>query len=159
MTDGSRSEAPILFGSSDQRAALRVQAESYVLRASLMMRRARMLVTNDRVDTCALLTDRRTALGRHFQHYQRLKHGCIFDPIVAYAPTSSKIVARGMKIDCLELGQEFVAYQTRWLRVPPSEWRWYKADMLATVDKLSLHLDAELRAIRQLLMVAEFYHR
>jgi hypothetical protein len=31
--------------------------------------------------------------------------------------------------------------------------------MLATVDKLSLHLDAELRAIRQLLMVAEFYRR
>jgi hypothetical protein len=159
VTETSHPEAPILFGSSGQRKALRVQAESYVLRASLMMRRARTLVTNDRVGACALLTDRRTALGQHFQRYQRLKHGSIFDPIVAYAPTSSKIVARGMKIDCMELGQEFAAYQTRWLRVPPSDWRWYKADMLATVDKLSLHLDAELRAIRQLLMVAEFYHR
>ncbi|MFK3891269.1 hypothetical protein [Sphingomonas sp. NPDC079357] len=159
MTDGELSEAPILFGSSDQRKALRIEVERYVMRASLMMRRARMLVTNDRVDACALLTDRRTALGQHFQRYQRLKHGSIFDPIVAYAPTSSKIVARGMKIDCMELGQEFVAYQTRWLRVPRSEWRWYKADMIATVDKLSLNLDAELRAIRQLLMVAEFYHR
>ncbi|GAA4221623.1 hypothetical protein GCM10022253_28100 [Sphingomonas endophytica] len=159
MTDNSLSQEPSLFGSTDQRTALRAQAEAYVLRANLMMRRARILVTQDRVDACALLTDRRNALGQHFQRYQRLKHGSIFDPIVAYAPTSSKIVARGMKIDCMELGQEFVAYQTRWLRVPPSEWRWYKADMLATADKLSLHLDAELRAIRQLLMVAEFYQR
>lgn len=159
MIDAGLSEAPILFGSSDQRRALRLQAEGYVLRASLMMRRAQMLVANDRVDAVDLLTDRRTALGLHFQRYQQLKHGSIFDPIVTYAPTSSKIVARGMKIDCMELGQEFVEYQARWLRVPQLEWRWYKADMLATVSKLSFHLDAELRAIRQLLMVAEFYHK
>lgn len=157
MTGIALVEVPALFGSSAQREALRFEAEGYVRRASLMMGRARALVTDDRVDAIALLTERRTALATHFQRYQRLKHGGVFDPIVEYAPTSSKIIARTMKIDCMELGEEFAAYHTRWLRVPPSEWRLYKADMLATVDKLEQRLEAELRAIRQLLMVAEFY--
>lgn len=152
-------ETPALFGPSGQREALRVQAESYVRRASVMMRRARALVAADRVDALNLLTARRTALGAHFQRYQRLKHGSIFDPIVAHAPTSSKIIARTMKLDCMELGDEFSKYHTRWLRASPSDWRFYKADMLATVEKLATNLDAELRAINQLLMVSTFYDR
>ena len=62
-----------------------------------------------------------------------------------------------MKLDCMALGEEFAGYHSRWLHVSPLEWRFYKTDMLATVDKLAINLQAELRAIRQLLMVAEFY--
>lgn len=122
-----------------------------------MMGRARALVMADRVDAIRLLTARRNALDAHFQRYQRLKHASIFDPIVEYAPTSSKIVARTMKIDCMELGEVFGAYHNRWLNVQPSEWRMYRADMLATVDMLTTNLDAELRAIRQLIMISQFY--
>lgn len=157
MRTAPQSELPILFGTTAQRETLRFQAEGFVARAGVMMQRARVLVTDDRVGQIGLLTKRRAALGAHFQCYQRLKHGSIFDPIVQYAPTSSKIVARTMKIDCMELGEEFARYHSRWIRFQPADWRPYKADMLATVDKLVVHLDAELRAIRQLLMVAEHY--
>ncbi|RYF06122.1 MAG: hypothetical protein EOO77_27350 [Oxalobacteraceae bacterium] len=123
------------------------------------MNRARALVEAERLDCIKLLTARRVALAAHLQNYQRFKHNNIFDPVMLFGLSSSKVVARSMKVDCLALGEEFASYHTRWLGLHASEWHRYREDMLSTVDNLSAHLDAELRAMRQLIMISDFQQR
>jgi len=151
------SAAASLFGSVDARDALGMEATSQVGRAAAMMRRARTLVAADRSGCLPLLTARRVVLAGHLQRYQRFKHGRIFDPVVRYGSPSSMIVARTMKVDCMAMGEVFGAYHARWLRVRAPEWRGYRADMIDTVDMLLVHLEAELRAIRQLLLISDLY--
>lgn len=138
---------------------LHAEADHYVARARTMMARARSLVEADRQDTIQLLNGRRVQLARHFQNYQRFKHANIFNPIIEFGPPSSKVVARTMKIDCMKLGEVFGGYYNRWLGLQSNEWNSYRIDMVETVDMLAVHLGAELRAMRQLLMIAEFYQR
>jgi len=147
------------FSTLNQREALRLEASAYVARARTMMARARALVEADRVDAIALLTLRRAGLACHFQRYQRFKHGRIFDPVVARGLSSSALVARSMKVDCLQLGEVFGGYHARWRALRPTSWDAYRRDMLATTTMLGEHLDAELRAIGQLLAIAAFYDR
>lgn len=151
------SDPAALFGHSAARDALRRQAETYVAQAMVAMRRAQLLVEHDRVDTARLLTARRHALGSHFGRYQRFKHGSIFDPVVRHGPASSRVVARTMKVDCVELGEVFGAYTARWRDLRAADWPAYRRDMLTTVDMLTINLQAELRAIRQLLMISDLY--
>jgi hypothetical protein len=146
-----------LFGTSATREALGQQAEAYVSRALVMLGRARAVVRDDRVDAIDLLTARRGALGRHFQGYQKFKHGSIFDPVVRDGTASSKVVARTMKVDCVLLGELFCTYHMRWLRLCPAEWSVYRRDMEATAATLEQHLTAELRAMRQLLLISNLY--
>ena len=122
-----------------------------------MIGRARALVLGDRVRAISLLTKRRIALGACLQAYQRFKHGSIFDPVVRHGSASSQIVARTMKTDCLELGAVFGAHHAQWLALHPADWRAYRADTLSVSDMLIVRMEAELRAIRQLLMIADFY--
>lgn len=158
LLDTKAAPSSSLFGPEPARDALCREADWYVARATLMMRRARLLVLDDRVDCTTLLTARRGSLGEHFRRYQRFKHGMIFDPVVQHGRPSSKVVARSMKVDCMALAEHFSAYQIRWHRVCQSDWLFYRADMLCTTDSMATHLDAELRAIRQLLMISEFYN-
>lgn len=150
---------PLLLASAQARRHLTLQAETYVTRALVSLNRAKALVVAERSDCIELLTARRVTLATHLQSYQRFKHNNIFDPVMLFGLSSSKVVARSMKVDCLALGEEFVAYHTRWLRLHASEWQRYRKDMLATVDNLSTHLDAELRAMHQLIMIADFQQR
>lgn len=140
-------------------ASLDQQAVSYVARAQMMVDRARKLVIADRVDTIDLLANRRQCLGEHFKLYQVFKHTNIFNPIVEFGAGSSKIVARSMKMDCLELGETYRAYVDRWLRLKPQEWRSYQRDMLAIAEVISTHLATELTSMKQLLTISQFYRR
>lgn len=151
------SEPPLLFGSASARDALRVEAEASVAQASRMMNRARALVLGGRVHAIELLTAKRVRLCEHFQRYQRFKHGKIFDPVVEFAPASSKVVARSMKIDCMALGERFGAYHNRWLGLKADDWPAYRQDMLYTTEMMQLNIDEEIRAIRQLLMISSLY--
>lgn len=155
--DEATERSPLLFGDAKARRALTAQAEGQVARALLMLNRARALVAAERSDCIDLLNARRAALGVHLQQYQRFKHGQIFDPVVSRGQPSSRVIARTMKVDCLTLGEDFAAYHTRWLRVRSSEWQSYREDMLSTTGRLAFHLDAELRAMRQLIMISDFY--
>jgi len=150
---------PLLFASAKARRELTLQAETYVARALVSLNRAKALVVAERSDCIELLTARRLTLAAHLQSYQRFKHNNIFDPVMLFGLSSSKVVARTMKVDCLALGEEFAAYHTRWLRLHTSEWQRYREDMLSTVHSLSVHLDAELRAMRQLIMISDFQQR
>lgn len=151
------SQLPPLFGSASARDTLRVKAEASVARASEMMNRARALVLDDRVHAIDLLTAKRIRLCEHFQRYQRFKHAQIFDPVVEYAPASSKVVARSMKIDCMALGERFAAYHNRWLGLKAHDWAAYRQDMLHTTEMMQANIAAEIRAIRQLLMISDLY--
>jgi len=151
------SPSPAMFDLPETRDALRIEAERYVGRATLMIDRARALVLSERVQAIDLLTAQRGALGDHFGRYQRFKHSAIFDPVVEHGPTSSKLVARTMKVDCMALGERFAAYQARCLGLGASDWTYYRRDMLATTEALTVNLRAELRAIRQLLTISGFY--
>lgn len=157
LVDGNDATPLALFGSPEERAALCQRAEAYVSRSLVMMHRARRLVLNDRVEAIGLLSARRPLLGAHFASYQRFKHVEIFDPVVQVGPSSSKLVARTMKIDCIQLGHAFREYSNRWLRLTDWEWPSYRADMLETTEALAGHLEAELRAMRQLLMISDLY--
>ncbi|RYF09861.1 MAG: hypothetical protein EOO77_22815 [Oxalobacteraceae bacterium] len=148
---------PPLFGSASARAALGMEAEAYVARASEMMDRARAIVHSDRVRAIDLLQAKRVRLCEHFTRYQRFKHTQIFNPIIVHAPASSKVVARTMKIDCMELGETFAAYHNRWLGMRPKEWPAYRRDMLSTTEMMQTSINAEIRAIRQLLMISDLY--
>ena len=140
-------------------ASLDREAALYVARARMMVARARTLVLADRQDAIDLLANRRRNLGEHFTRYQVFKHANIFDPIVEHGPASSKVVARSMKMDCLELGETYRAYLDRWLGLTPREWASYRRDMLAVAEVLATHLDVELCSMRQLLMISRFYRR
>jgi len=146
-----------LFGPAAARDALQREAEQYVARAFTMTRRARALVANDRVARLALLGRQRDRVAAHLARYQRFKHSRIFDPVVAHGPASSRIVARTMKVDCFHLGETFTAYHARWRHLSTDEWSTYRRDMIDTVDLLHRSMEAELRAIRQLLMISGFY--
>lgn len=150
---------PLLLASAEARRELTLQAETYVARAFVSLNRARALVKAERLDCIELLTARRVALAAQLQKYQRFKHNNIFDPVMMLGLSSSKVVARTMKVDCLALGEDFAAYHTRWLRLHASEWQRYREDMLSMVYNLSAHLDAELRAMRQLIMISDFQQR
>lgn len=154
---GRASELPPLFGCAPARDALRIEAEASVAQASEMMNRARALVLGDRVHSIDLLTAKRIRLCEHFQRYQRFKHVQIFDPVVEYAPASSKVVARSMKIDCMALGERFAAYHNRWLGLKAHDWAAYRQDMLHTTEMMQANIAAEIRAIRQLLMISDLY--
>lgn len=146
-----------LFGPAAAREALHREGEGYVIRAFSMLRRARALVTDDRVGNVALLGQQRERLAVHLGRYQRFKHSQIFDPVVEHGPASSKIVARTMKFDCFQLGETFTAYHARWRHLRAPEWSTYRADMIATTDLLRTSMEAELRAIQQLLMISHLY--
>ena len=145
------------FEAAGARAVLNLQAEAYVARALTLLNRTRALVRADRVRAFGLLTARRVALASHLQRYQRFKHGQIFDPVVQHGRASSRVVAHTMKLDCMELGEVFSAYHNRWLGCRPSDWDAYARDTLSTVDMLTTNLNAELRAMRQLLMISDLY--
>lgn len=138
-------------------AVLSGEAELFVKRALSMMGRARLLVEADREDATIALNQARARLGQHFLRYQAFKHSQIFDPIVTFGPASSKVVARSMKVDCMQLGETFGSYRDRWFRFRPNEWPSYRRDMLETTDLLKVHLEAELRAMQQLLMISKLY--
>ena len=157
--DGIPKAPPLLFASAETRRELTLQAETYVARALVSLNRAKALVVADRSDCIELLAARRVTFAAHLQNYQRFKHSNIFDPVMLFGLSSSKVVARSMKVECLALGEEFTAYHTRWLGLHASEWQRYCRDMLATADNLSVHLDAELRAMRQLIMISDFQQR
>ncbi|RYE97844.1 MAG: hypothetical protein EOO77_38320 [Oxalobacteraceae bacterium] len=148
---------PRLFGSATARAALGAEAEAYVARASQMISRARAIVQGDRVKALDLLEARRQTLCNHFGRYQRFKHGQIFNPIIDHAPASSKVVARSMKIDCIALGEIFAGYHSRWVGLRRDEWTAYRHDMLCTTEMMQANIAAEMRAIRQLLMISDIY--
>lgn len=158
LTIGSGVEPlpPLLFGSLASIQTLEAEAEHFVALALTMMIRARHLVEANRVGAIALLNARRKRLGEHFRRYQIFKHGQIFDPVIAFGPASSKIVAQGMKIDCLQLGETFSAYNDRWRKLSLRDWPSYRRDMIAHVEMITVNLQAELRAMRQLLMIAKF---
>lgn len=156
---GVAPDPPRLFASALTVAGLQREAEAHVARALTMMSRARCLVEADRRDAIDLLTASRIRLGGHFKRYQAFKHGNIFDPVVEFGPASSKVVARTMKVDCMQLGELFGAYHARWLGMRPGEWSGYRRDMLETVEMLTGHLEAELRAMRQLLLISNLYRR
>lgn len=147
----------LLFGSLASIRKLEAEAEHFVARALTMMIRARYLVEANRMGAIALLDACRTRLGEHFRRYQIFKHGQIFDPVVSFGPASSKIVARGMKIDCMQLGETFSAYTNRWRKLSLRDWPTYRRDMLALVEMITTNLQDELRAMRQLLMIAKFH--
>lgn len=148
---------PIFFGPELSRRSLENEAEAYVKRAITMIDRARALVIADRVGAVGLLSAYRATLGNHFQSYQRFKHGRIFDPVVRHGTPSAQVVARSMKVDCLQLGEAFAGYNTRWLGQRAGEWSAYREDMLEVTAMLKVSLTAELRAMRQLLMISAFY--
>lgn len=153
-------DAPVsLFGPAAARDALHGESRFYVARALCMLRRAHALVAADRVDTIALLGQQSDRLAVHLGRYQRFKHGRIFDPVVEHGPASSRIVARTMKFDCFQLGETFTAYHARWRHLRAPEWSSYRADMIATTDLLRTSLEAELRAIHQLLLISTLYAR
>jgi len=148
---------PLAFCSSAP--SLSQEAEYFVRRALSMMSRASILVKADRQDAIALLCASRTRLAKHFKRYQIFKHGRIFNPVIASGSASSKVVARGMKVDCMQLGEMFGAYHTRWQGLRSEDWLSYRHDMLATVEVLRVHIESELRAMHQLLMISELYGR
>lgn len=144
-----------LFGAGQ--GALLCEADGYVARARTMLRRAHVLVMADRVDSIPLMTRHRDRLTAHLRRYQRFKHERIFDPVLRHGPASSRIVARQMKVDCYELGETITAYHARWRHLGVGEWPTYRADMLQTAGVIERGMAAELRAIRQLLMIAHHY--
>lgn len=148
---------PSLFDSPAARRALQVEAEAYVERAMAMVNRARSIVDGDRLEAANLLAGRRAALADHLQRYQRFKHRQIFDPVIQRGTSANQIVARSMKVECVQMGELFSGYHARWLRLEPMEWRRYRKDMQDTSALLAAHLDAELAAIRKLLQLADFY--
>lgn len=158
LRDGGAPIAPpSLFGSAEARAALHNEAEAYVSRAFTMMRRAEALVAGERIGSLALLAGNRDRLTAHLGRYQRFKHGQIFDPVVSHGPASSRIVARTMKLDCFQLGEVVTAYHARWRHLRATEWTIYRAEMAETIAMLQRSMEAELRAIRQLLMISTLY--
>lgn len=146
-----------LFTSAAARRALHREADAFVDRATAMIHRARMLVVADRLDAAPLLAGRRAALSRHLHLYQQFKHCRVFDPVVAHGTASSRVVARTLKAECVQMGGIFGAYHARWSRMEAGEWPRYRRDMIETVDLLLIHLEAERGAIRQLLMISDFY--
>ena len=148
---------PPLFGPASARAALGMEAETYVARAGEMMNRARAIVRDNRVQAIGLLEAKRFQLCNHFSHYQVFKHTQILNPVIEHAPASSKVVARAMKIDCIELGETFSLYSNRWIGLESDEWTDYRQDMLLTTGMMQENINAEIRAIRQLLMISSLY--
>ncbi len=156
-TDTAKPPIPPLFDNIGSIDALRLEAEGYVARAFTMMSRARNVVQSDHSAMISVLNGRRLQLGAHFGRYQAFKHGQIFDPVIEFGSASSRVVARAMKVDCMALGEEFGAYQSRWLGLGQNDWTSYRRDMLATVETLTSHLEAELRAMRQLILISRMH--
>ncbi|NTS63665.1 hypothetical protein HRV97_00650 [Sphingomonas sp. HHU CXW] len=145
------------LGTAAERAMLQAEAHVHVARATTMLRRARALVAADRAHRIALLTRQRERLFADLAHFQRFKHTRIFDPVVRHGSASAKVVARTMKVDCFHLGETVASYHARWRYLDRAEWASYRADMLATADLLHARMQAELRAIDQLLTISHFY--
>jgi hypothetical protein len=148
---------PPVFGPASARAALGMEAETYVARAGEMMDRARAIVKDNRVQTIGLLEAKRFRLCNHFSRYQIFKHTQMFNPVIEHAPASSKVVARAMKIDCIELGEIFSRYNNRWLGLESNDWTIYRQDMLLTTEMMQESINAEIRAIRHLLIISSLY--
>ena len=148
---------PPLFGPASARAALGMEAETYVARAGEMMNRARAIVQDNRAQAIGLLEAKRFRLCNHFSRYQIFKHTQIFNPVIEHAPSSSKVVARAMKVDCIELGETFSRYTNRWIGLESKDWTDYRQDMLLTTEMMQKNINAEIRAIRQLLMISSLY--
>lgn len=62
-----------------------------------------------------------------------------------------------MKIDCIELGEIFSGYNNRWLGLEYNDWTYYRKDMLLTTEMMQENINAEIRAIRQLLIISSLY--
>jgi len=62
-----------------------------------------------------------------------------------------------MKIDCIELGETFSRYTNRWIGLESKDWTDYRQDMLLTTGMMPENINAEIRAIRQLLMISSLY--
>jgi hypothetical protein len=151
---------PPIYLTASERQALDLRVEAIVTRAVAMIRRGRALALGDRRRAATLLMARREALCRLLQRYQRLKHDCIFDPVVQRGTASSKMVARNLKTECIQMGETFGAYHARWQYYDasdPSEWPRYRDDMLESTDALLAHLAAERQAVFRLLMISSFY--
>jgi len=148
---------PPIFGPASARAALGMEAETYVARAGEMMNRARAIVKDNRVQAIGLLEAKRFRLCNHFSRYQIFKHTQIFNPVIEHAPASSRVVARAMKVDCIELGETFSRYTNRWLGLKFKDWTDYRQDMILTTEMMQENINAEIRAIRQLLMISSLY--
>lgn len=149
---------PLLFGSLDRQRELGARATGYVDRATTMLRRARSVVEDDRVNLVTLLNTRRDALATLLGGYQRFKHGCIFDPVIAHGTASSQIVARRMKTECWMMGHVFGEYHARWSRVDVAgQWKTYRGEMLDTADRLLGHIEIEHDAMTKLLTISGMY--
>jgi len=148
---------PPLFGPASARAALGMEAETYVARAGEMMNRARAIVRDNRVQAIGLFEVKRFRLCNHFSRYRIFKHIQIFNLVIQHAPASSKVVAKAMKIDCIELGDTFSRYTNRWIGLKSNDWTDYRQDMLLTTEMMQASINAEIRAIRQLLMISSLY--
>lgn len=146
-----------LFGSGTTHGALLDEADAYVVRARTMLRRAHVLIMADRVGSNALMARHRDRLTAHLRRYQRFKHERIFDPVLRHGLASSRIVARRMKLDCYQLGETITAYHARWRYLSAAEWPAHRADMLLIAGIIERSMQAELRAIRQLLMISTHY--
>lgn len=149
---------PFLFDTSAAgRHALQVEADSYAVRILRMVNRARAVAHDNRCETLDLLSARRRALCDLLTAYQKFKHTRVFDPVVRLGSGSSKVIARTLKIECMQMGATFSAYNSRWLRTRQSEWQAYRPDMLSVTEQLIEHIVSERRAIKQLLDIADLY--
>jgi hypothetical protein len=130
---------------------LKAKAADFVARALMLLVASRTLVEQDRLDAiCVLKMNRLKALSL-LGEYQAFKHLELFDPAMACARRS--IAARQLKVECILMGDLYGAFCARWDHADPaSEWPAYRADMLATTEKLIVHIEAEQSAIAELLV-------
>ncbi|WP_267414362.1 hypothetical protein [Sphingomonas sp. GC_Shp_4] len=82
--------------------------------------------------------------------YQLFKHRMLFDP--AFVCSRRSQAARGLKVECILMGECFSAFHARWQHSDPGVvWPMFKADVIAVTDQLLKHLQIEQVGIDRLL--------
>lgn len=99
----------------------------------------------------AALAQSRWALTRTLTAYALYKHGRVFDPIIAARDSRRAEAARALKAECLRRGDEFRRHVMRWSAADVlGDWDTHRAETLALIARLRVHLDRERAAVRAL---------
>lgn len=109
-----------------------------------IMDEAEPLLRDPAARDVAALARARWAMVRGLGEYQLFKHRRIFDPALATPDAPSRERAARLKQRCVEMGDEFRAYVTRWGGADVAgEWPTYQAAALKMMARLRAHVARE----------------
>ena len=112
------------------------------------------VIEADNLSSLSILSARRWQMVRLLREYQIFKHSRIFDPAIANGSPSEVAAARGMKINCIAMGNAFSSYVKLWSSgLITTSWEDYRIAMIEMSAVLTRHVKSERRNVEALLSV------